>query len=104
MYLFFFNGRIIQQCLVRAGLNTGGIKSGIKPFNAKVTFECMFILACQVGVGSAVRAAYDTPPAPYTAFFIKVDYPIIQTLYSAADACVHAPWMLASAALYNVWI
>ncbi len=95
MDLFSFNGLIIQQCLVRAGLNTGRIKSGIKPFNAKVTFEGMFVLACQVGVGSAVRAADDTTPAPYTAFFIKVYYAIIQTLYSAADACVHTPWMLA---------
>ena len=95
MYLFFFNGLIIQQCVVRAGRNTCGIKSGIKPFNAKVTFEGMFILACQVGVGSAVRAADDTTPAPYTAFFIKIDYAIIQPLYSAADTGVHAPWMLA---------
>src|SRR3972149_5110237 len=95
MYLFFFNGLIIQQCLVRAGLNTGGIKSGIKPFNAQVTFECMFVFACKVRVSSAIRTPDDTTPAPYTAFLIKINDAIIQPLYRTADAGVHTPWMLA---------
>jgi hypothetical protein len=96
----FFNGLIIQQRIVRAGFNTGGFKSHIKPFNAHVTFKCMFVLACKVRVGSAIRTPDNTTPAPYTTLFIKIDYTVIQSLYSAADTSVHAPRMLAMPAHY----